>query len=641
MNKTHTISLVQPNFRQGPGGIAAYLPYSIGILWSYSLTNDFIKNNLELDRLVYKREPIKELAIELAKNSIVAFSTYVWNRNYNFTLAQKIKEINPNVFIIFGGPEPPITNPNIFLDVIPFCDVIVRGEGEYIFASLLEKCIKNEDYSNDAGLLINQNGVCKDNGAGERINELDSVPSPYLSGVFDSILPLEKEWNAVIETNRGCPYKCTFCDWGSLTYSKVKKFNLTRVFHEIEWMSQNKIGYMDVADANFGIFIERDNMIVDKLIEVQTNNGYPYRTGWSWAKNQQSEVVGIAKKLIKSGHFNNGLTISLQSMDENTLKTIKRSNMGINKINEIFAECRKDGVPLNVELILGLPGETLQTWENTIYGVFEVGQHDSVEVWQAQILENAEMNLSQRKEFNIRGQMVLDYFPNGLDNEAPEFSEIVTSTSTMSLDEMVESYKLAWFIMTWHTGGFSQYIARFMRKYFDMPYAIFYKEFREFLKSDSFWLNQEDDMSRTIKNWYVNGDEIISELGPIIVTASTNQYRTLFKIHLEEHYEKMYGLIEHFLDRYDIPTEIYVDLTKLNRCVVSKQRDLKDYEIHTKYNILEYILDMDVELNEKNEKVSITYPHDPIRSKDLAWFMESLFFARRRSFGKNFLKTIK
>ncbi len=641
MNKTHTISLVQPNFRQGPGGIAAYLPYSVGILWSYSLTNDFIKNNLELDRLVYKRESIKELAIELAKNDIVAFSTYVWNRNYNFTLAQKIKEINPNAFIVFGGPEPPITNPNIFLDVMPFCDVIVRGEGEYIFASLLEKYIKNEDYSNDAGLLINQNGVCKNNGAGERINELDSVPSPYLTGVFDSILPLEKEWNAVIETNRGCPYKCTFCDWGSLTYSKVKKFNLTRVFHEIEWMSQNKIGYMDVADANFGIFIERDNMIVDKLIEVQTNNGYPYRTGWSWAKNQQSEVVGIAKKLIKSGHFNNGLTISLQSMDENTLKIIKRSNMGINKINEIFAECRKDGVPLNVELILGLPGETLQTWENTMYGVFEVGQHDSVEVWQAQILENAEMNLSQRKEFNIRGQMVLDYFPNGLDNEAPEFSEIVTSTSTLSLDEMVESYKLAWFVMTWHTGGFSQYIARFMRKYFDMPYDIFYKEFREFLKSDSFWLNQEDDMTKIIKNWYLNGDEIISELGPIIVTASTNQYRTLFKIHLEEHYEKMYGLIEHFLNRYDIPTEIYVDLTKLNRCVVSKQRDLKDYEIHTKYNILEYILDMDVELNEKNEKVSIIYPHDPIRSKDLAWFMESLFFARRRSFGKNFLKTIK
>ena len=641
MNKTYTISLVQPNFRQGPGGIAAYLPYSVGILWSYSLTNDFIKNNLELDRLVYKRESIKELAIELAKNDIVAFSTYVWNRNYNFTLAQKIKEINPNVFIVFGGPEPPITNSNIFLDIMPFCDVVVRGEGEYIFASLLEKYIKNEDYSNDTGLLINQNGVCKNNGAGERINELDSVPSPYLSGVFDKILPLEKEWNAVIETNRGCPYKCTFCDWGSLTYSKVKKFNLTRVFHEIEWMSQNKIGYMDVADANFGIFIERDNMIVDKLIEVQSNNGYPYRTGWSWAKNQQSEVVGIAKKLIKSGHFNNGLTISLQSMDENTLKTIKRSNMGINKINEIFAECRKDGVPLNVELILGLPGETLQTWENTMYGVFEVGQHDSVEVWQAQILENAEMNLSQRKEFNIRGQMVLDYFPNGLDNEAPEFSEIVTSTSTMSLEDMVEGYKLSWFLITWHTGGFSQYVARFLRKYSNVSYSDFYKGFREFLQNDEFWKSEEDTMGSIIKDWYLNGREIISELGEVIITASTNQYRTLFKIHYEELYNKMYELINEYLKTYNLSDELYSDIIQLNRCVVSKQRDLKDYEIQTKYNILEYILNEDSKLTKTKSIIGVEYPHDPIRSKDLAWFMESLFFARRRSYGKNYLKVIK
>lgn len=638
--KQKTISWVQPNFKQGPGGIASYLPYSVGILWSYCLTNDFIKENLVMDKLVYKREPIQELAIKLSKNDIIGFSTYVWNRNYNFKLAQRVKEINPNVFIFFGGPEPPITNPNIFSDIMPFADIVVRGEGEYIVENLIEKILKGENYSENKGLLINQNGVCKDNGAGERINDLDSVPSPYITGVFDSILPLEKEWNAVIETNRGCPYKCTFCDWGSLTYSKVKKFNLTRVFHEIEWMSENKIGYMDVADANFGIFVERDNLIVDKIIEVQTNNGYPYRTGWSWAKNQQSEVVQIAKKLIQSGHFNNGLTISLQSMDENTLETIKRTNMGINKINEIFAECRKDGVPLNVELILGLPGETLKTWYKTMFGVLEVGQHDSIEVWQAQILENAEMNLSQRNEYNIRGQKVLDYFPNGLDNEAPEVSEIVTETSTMSMDDMVEGYKLSWFLITWHTGGFSQYISRFIRKYKGENYEDFYSKFREFLSEDYFWKQQEMEMSKIIHDWYSNGNEIVSELGDITITAATNQYRSLFKIHYYELYQKMYSLINEFLKSYNLPDEIYKELVELNQFVVAKQRDLKDYQIQTKYNILEYILDEGTELKESNQMVQITYPHDPIRSKDLEWFMESLFFARRRSYGKNYLKVI-
>lgn len=638
--KQKTISWVQPNFKQGPGGIASYLPYSVGILWSYCLTNDFIKENLVMDKLVYKREPIQELAIKLSKNDIIGFSTYVWNRNYNFKLAQRVKEINPNVFIFFGGPEPPITNPNIFSDIMPFADIVVRGEGEYIVENLIEKILKGENYSENKGLLINQNGVCKDNGAGERINDLDSVPSPYITGVFDSILPLEKEWNAVIETNRGCPYKCTFCDWGSLTYSKVKKFNLTRVFHEIEWMSENKIGYMDVADANFGIFVERDNLIVDKIIEVQTNNGYPYRTGWSWAKNQQSEVVQIAKKLIQSGHFNNGLTISLQSMDENTLETIKRTNMGINKINEIFAECRKDGVPLNVELILGLPGETLKTWYKTMFGVLEVGQHDSIEVWQAQILENAEMNLSQRNEYNIRGQKVLDYFPNGLDNEAPEVSEIVTETSTMSMDDMVEGYKLSWFLITWHTGGFSQYISRFIRKYKGENYEDFYSKFREFLSEDYFWKQQEMEMSKIIHDWYSNGNEIVSELGDITITAATNQYRSLFKIHYYELYQKMYSLVNEFLKSYNLPDEIYKELVELNQFVVAKQRDLKDYQIQTKYNILEYILDEGTELKESNQMVQITYPHDPIRSKDLEWFMESLFFARRRSYGKNYLKVI-
>ena len=49
---------------------------------------------------------------------------------------------------------------------------------------------------------------------------------------------------------------------------------------------------------------------------------------------------------------------------------------------------------------------------------------------------------------------------------------------------------------------------------------------------------------------------------------------------------------------------------------------------------------MDMELKESTQTIQITYPHDPLRSKDLAWFMESLFFARRRSFGKNYLKVI-
>jgi tRNA A37 methylthiotransferase MiaB len=636
----YRVSFVQPNFKQGPGGIAAYLPYSCGLLWSYASTIEIINNSFEVDKFVYKRENTDELVRSLSDNNIVAFSTYVWNRNYNFTLAKKLKENNPNILIVFGGPEPPITNPNIFREVMPFADIVVKNEGEMVFSKILEHFILNKKYEDISGILLNKDGKVINTGLATRIDDLDIIPSPYLAGVFDKIIPLEKEWNGTLETNRGCPYKCTFCDWGSLTYSKIKKFDIDRVFSEIEWMGKHSIGYLDVADANFGIFVDRDNDIVDKLIDVQQKYGFPYRTGWSWAKNQKSEVVSIAKKLIKSGHFNNGLTISLQSLSDDTLSVIKRNNLEINKIVDIFDECKKEGVPLNVELIVGLPGETLKSWEDTLYGVFEIGQHDSIEVWQAQILENAEMNLSQRKEYQLIGRKVLDYFPNSIDDEAPEFSEIVVQTSTMSLEEMVEAYKLSWFLITWHTGGFSQYIARFIRKYCNIFYKDFYKDFRKFLQEDEFWKSEEDLMTSVMLDWYSEGKQIVTELGPVIVSAPTNQYRTIFKIHLDNLYEHMYLLINKYIKKYNLPSDLYNDLITLNKSVVTKQNNIKNFQINLNYNITNYLVYPNSEILNKKEIVEITYPHDPVRSKDIAWFLESIFYARRRSFGKNYIKVI-
>jgi len=100
----------------------------------------------------------------------------------------------------------------------------------------------------------------------------------------------------------------------------------------------------------------------------------------------------------------------------------------------------------------------------------------------------------------------------------------------------------------------------------------------------------------------------------------------------------MYSLINEYLKTFNLPNEIYTDLILLNESVVAKQGNLINYEIKTKYNILEYILHTDSKLKKEDVVVNVTYPHDPIRSKDLGWFMESIFFARRRSFGKNFLR---
>ena len=121
------------------------------------------------------------------------------------------------------------------------------------------------------------------------------IPSPYTNGFFDGIIKDNPDikWSTTLETNRGCPFKCSFCDWGSLTYSKIKKFPVPKVYQEIEWLGKNKIEYIFVADANFGVFPERDSEIVDVMLEVQDKYNYPKVFNANWHKNSRQNVIPI------------------------------------------------------------------------------------------------------------------------------------------------------------------------------------------------------------------------------------------------------------------------------------------------------------------------------------------------------------
>ena len=232
---TYRIAWVQPNFQQGPREFNAfYLPYSAGVIWSYACTDAWVRDNFECTGMVWRRDDVETVAQGLKHNHVVAFSTYVWNHRYNYEVARQIKQINPKVLIVMGGPEPAITDPNFFVDN-PFIDIVICYEGEITFKRLL-KTYESREWENVPGLLINRNGKAVQTQDAERIETLEEVPSPYLSGIFDDLIAKHPEitWQGTLETNRGCPFACTFCDWGSLTYNKVKKFELQRVFDELE-----------------------------------------------------------------------------------------------------------------------------------------------------------------------------------------------------------------------------------------------------------------------------------------------------------------------------------------------------------------------------------------------------------------------
>jgi len=629
------VSFVNPNFQQGPKEFNAYyLPYSPAVLWAYVAQFENITDEYELGEFIWRRDLIEEAVARLKDHAIVGFSTYIWNRSYNSVLARELKKANPDILILAGGPEYPIEKPNFFKNY-PYIDICAKLEGEKSFKQILEHFLSDKDYTSIPGLLVNDNGNTIDTGDAVRIDDLDTIPSPYLTDVFKPLMEKHPEirWNATLETNRGCPYACTFCDWGSLTYNKVKKFNLERVYEELEWIGKNKCDFVSLTDANFGIFPERDSLIADKLIAVQKEYDNPKAYTIAWAKNQKREVVEIVRKLIYEGGSKMGLNLSVQSMDDDVLEIIKRKNLEMNKIQEVFELCEEFNIPLYTELILGLPGETLESWKQNFYKLFKAGNHTGITVYQAQLLENAEMNLLQRKLYRLEGRIVYDYLVGTYnEHELKEGIEVIVSTKDMPRDDMVEAQVFSWFMNTFHINGITNFISRYLYKQ-GIEYETFYGKLLEHVQLDP-WFNSEiERIKEHYRRWTDKGLIDHDPIQGMEIHGWNLIHSTMINLHGQGKHGHVFEVVEEFMrDNFELDESILQELLTIQKTFVVNHTRISEYPltVESNYDILGYIQhDSDVNTPSKYE---FDFPED--KTMGLQRFCEQIFFARRRNFGK-------
>ena len=147
------------------------------------------------------------------------------------------------------------------------------GSSESHARDVIHRIVNTGPDSRIAGLSVNN--VAAEAGPvakRPRIADLNTLPSPYISGVFDDLFDDRYNFHAVWETNRGCPYACTFCDWGSATMSKVRTFPEDRLQKEIDWFADHRIQWIYGADANFGI-LPRDETIAEWLAATARARG--------------------------------------------------------------------------------------------------------------------------------------------------------------------------------------------------------------------------------------------------------------------------------------------------------------------------------------------------------------------------------
>ncbi len=436
-----------------------YLPLSIGVLQAYAQRHLNPPEDFEFLMPVYSRIPVQSAVEKLLQSDIVLFSAYVWNIRISLAVARSLKELRPEIVVVFGGPhvpERPAENEQ-FMRANPFIDIACTGGGEQAVVQILEQIRKGaQDWSAVPGAsFLSGKGELVRTPRAARIDDLNSVPSPYLEGVFVPLMEAHpaEHWIGLWETNRGCPFSCTFCDWGSATQSKVFKFELERLYREIEWFAAHKIEYIFCCDANFGM-LPRDLEIAGYVAETKRKLGYPHALSVQNTKNATERAYQVQKILSDAG-LNKGVDVALQSMDPQTLESIRRGNISTETYQELQRRFTRDKVDTYTDLILGLPGETYDSFAEGVSSIIENGQHNRIQFNNLSILPNAEMGDPEyQKKYgmvtveigvvNIHGALVES------PQEVTESQLLVIGTNTMPQRDWARTRSLGWMAALLH-----------------------------------------------------------------------------------------------------------------------------------------------------------------------------------------------
>lgn len=460
------------------------LPYAIAVLHAYALSNEDIVQEFNFADYIFEKKPLDEVVAAMQEPYAVFFSCYIWNYEYNKALAAAIRQRFPLAFLVFGGHNVPMDYIRAFVD-LPFADYIMIGEGELLFEDLLLFFAGKKP----ADRLYNI-AFRSESGALECSMDLnyitDRFVSPYQLGLFDDLVEKNREkyrFSATLETNRGCPFSCAYCDWG-LNKARVRFAPEEQILGDIAWIVSHAIYDCYGADSNFGMF-PRDARFVEAFCNHKKTSGYPKTFFVSFNKNSDMNVLTISEALHHADMLQ-GATLSFQSLNPDTLEAIGRKNLDLGYFSDMMKEYHKRHVPTYSELILGLPLETQESFMNGIGTLIACGQHVAVDVYECCVLPNSDLGQPKSlKKYGILTQRLpFRRFDVRQNEEVQEYSNIIVGTSTMSKQDWRDCNIFFNVVSAFHFGKLFHCIALYLHMEHDLSYDCIYNSVIHHLKSN-------------------------------------------------------------------------------------------------------------------------------------------------------------
>jgi radical SAM superfamily enzyme YgiQ (UPF0313 family) len=410
-----------------------------------------------------------EKAINFKQPDILFLTNYMWNENLSKTFTKYAKAKNPNTLIVLGGPNIPIESERKieYFKSLPYLDIYATGEGDFYASEIvkyfiednliIKKLLKRNLHSsvylhNESDVVITP--------IMSRSRNLDEIPSPWLTGVMDKFF--DGKLAPLFETNRGCPFTCSFCVQGTKWYHRVNHFSLERIKEEIYYIGSRikklcpEQKMLRIADPNFGMY-DRDIDISSYLGESQALFNWPLFIDATTGKNRASNIIKSMEKV-------NGALVmyqAVQSLDEDVLGNIKRKNIKLETYEEVQVYIRGRGLKSSSDLILGLPGETLESHVKSLVKLINSGT-GKLNNFQSMMLKGSELEtleLRDKYKFKTKFRLLPKNFGIYCNEKVFDIDEIIVETDTLPFDDYLKARQYHFIIsLFWNESRFKRLV---------------------------------------------------------------------------------------------------------------------------------------------------------------------------------------
>lgn len=342
--------------------------------------------------------------IEREKPSVVGFSAYNSNMEEILGIARACKEADPSIVTVIGGPQATFM-PSRALKEMPSIDVIARGEGEPLLLELAEAVEDGRSFEGVRGITYREGERIVSTPKRELIKDLDSLPSPYVQGVFE----MDKYPIATMLSSRGCYHSCAFCYTPRAFGGRIRLHSREYVLRDVEIACNEGVAMLWFADPCFTASRKHAAGILEGIL--RENYGVPI-----WCETRVDDVDRELLTLMGKAGVE-WVFFGLESGNQETLDALHKG-ITLRQVKDAVRAAKEAGIKVELSIIIGLPGETREKALRTIRFAKSLGA-DKIAVNRLRLYFGSEIYEEYRERLRLLKPLP-SYMAPGYDYEFPE-----------------------------------------------------------------------------------------------------------------------------------------------------------------------------------------------------------------------------